>query len=88
MTWCSVWQIQRLTHIFRVPSYQDDNKKWEQLALREKINVTVDKLVKMGLIADITDKDYADCVYPFEQVRVTLKRDKVTGLLKKVFSDH
>ena len=37
------------------------------------MNVIVDKLAKLGLIAGIAEEDYADCVYPFEQIRVTLK---------------
>ena len=52
------------------------------------MNVKLDKLAKLGLIADIAEEDYADCVYPFEQIRVTLKGDKFAGLLKKAFSDH
>jgi len=71
-----------------VPSHQDDNKEWGELTLRERMNVIVDKLAKLGLIADIADDEYADCIYPHEQIRVTLKGDKVTGSLKKAFSNH
>jgi hypothetical protein len=71
-----------------VPSHQDDDETWGELTLRERLNVIVDKLAKLGLIAGIADDDYADCIYPYEQIRVTLKGDKVTGSLKKAFSYH
>jgi hypothetical protein len=71
-----------------VPSHQDDNKAWEELTLREQMNVTVDKLAKVGLIAGVTDDDYISSDFPFEQLRVSIDGKKVTGSLRSAFNQH
>jgi hypothetical protein len=71
-----------------VPSHQDDDKTWGELTLQERLNVTIDKFAKLGFIAAIANDDYSDCICPHEQIRVTLKGEKVMGSLKKAFSDH
>ena len=54
----------------------------------ERINITVDKLAKLGLIEGITEGDSAENYYPFEQIRVSIKNEKVTGKLKSAFNQH
>jgi len=69
-----------------VASHQDKNKSWCQLTLREKINVIVDRLAGLGLIAGITDGEFISSEFPFEQIRVSTDGHKVTSSLKKALN--
>jgi len=69
-----------------VASHQDKHKTWDQLTLREQINVIVDRLAGLGLIAAIANDEYISSDFPFEQIRVTTDGKKVTGSLKKAFN--
>jgi predicted RNA-binding Zn-ribbon protein involved in translation (DUF1610 family) len=69
-----------------VASHQDKHKTWDQLTLREQINVIVDRLAGLGLIAEIANDEYISSNFPFEQIRVTTDGKKVTGSLKKAFN--
>ena len=71
-----------------VPSHQDEEKSCTSLTLREKVNVTVDELAKLGLISGMTDGDMINSEYPFEQIRVSTGGHKVTGSLKKASNSH
>ena len=66
----------------RVASHQDKNKSWGQITLREKINVIVDRLTGLGLIAGITDGEFISSEFPSEQIRVSTDGHKVTSSLK------
>ena len=71
-----------------VPAHQDDHRKWSELTLREKMNVIVDKLAKLAIIAGVVDQDFIDRDLPFKQVRVTLDGHKVAGPLRKAINRH
>ena len=58
------------------------------MTLCEKVNVIVDKLVGLGIIAGIAEDDVIKCIYPFEQILVSMEGGNVTGPLKSVFGNR
>jgi hypothetical protein len=72
--------------IFRwVEGHLDDHKTWQELSLREKINVLVDKLAKKALMAAVASEEFISSCFPFEHIRVEVAGVKVTGSPKKAF---
>ena len=71
-----------------VSSHEDGNKSWDELSLREKMNVTVNKLAKLGIIAGAREGDLIDNTFPFERVRITIDGHKVGGDIKKAVNEH
>ena len=71
-----------------VPVHQDNHQKWSELTLQDKMNVIVDRLAKLALIAGVVDQDFIDRDLPFKQVWVTLDGHKVVGPLCKAINRH
>ena len=71
-----------------VPSHQDDHKKHASLTLREQLNIIVDELAKLALASGIADQTFIDRDPPFEQVRITIRGQKVAGSLRTAINKH
>ena len=62
-----------------VVAHQDDIKKWKDLSLNERLNVIVDSLAKVALIAGVVEQEFISGKFPFNHLWVELDGMKVTG---------
>ena len=73
----------KLEVIYRwVAAHQDDSRKWADLSLVEQINVTVDRLAKVALLAGVETEEFIDNDFPFESLRLIVDGTKATGSLQ------
>jgi hypothetical protein len=64
-----------------VQSHTDDAKKWHDCALKERINIKVDRLTKKALKAAHSTRQFMEGTFPYKQIWITMGGMKVTGLL-------
>ena len=80
--------LHRLEVVYRwVASHQDDHKRRSELTLVEKINVVVDRLAKLALLAGVEDEQYIDSDFPFEPLRLVIDGKKATGSAYSAISE-
>ena len=70
-----------------VAAHQDDDKSWDDLTLKEQLNVIVDSLAKRSLVSAVLNDDFISSLFPFEQVRVHLGGRKLTSSPKQAVDD-
>ncbi len=71
-----------------VASHSDNNKRWKECSLKERINIKVDHLAKKALLATHASNQYFNGAFPLEDFQVHTDGRKLTGPTKTSLEEH